>query len=244
MKMNELPIKDFINANNVNITIGDTVYIYEYKDRKNISGFGDLIKVKVDMLLPKSKTDRTIIVKGLFENVDEDDHIFMDTMTGTVAYTTKGRFVETSEGIKYGSFYIDNKLNIPIPCLRKLKDQAQFFDLYAVFSIDKDVQIRTLITDEIIFPSVEDAERYIDYLDIKHGELHNGYIKFFANEINTIFTDFDIIINGVKYSSQDKASFVFNRCCKNKNSLNTTQYDFNKYFSLKHISFELDEIAQ
>lgn len=230
--------KDALSTETV-IQPEDTVYIYEYRQRKDIKGFSDLTKVTVDTVVTASKKDKNIIVRGHFENVDDDGRIFNDVMTGIVAYKANGPFVETKEGLKYISYYISSQ-GFPEVCLRKVKDHKDFYTLHATFGLTKELRVRAAAADGLLFNSVADAEDYIQYIDISNAELSNEYIRFDTNGVLNVFTNFDIIIGDHRFSSRDKLKEIFSFVCKQKNSKNNAQFDFNKVFSLRHLSFELD----
>jgi len=225
---------------NTKIDIGDYVFVYKYSDRKNIDGLDDLYKIKVEEISPPGAHDKNIIVSGVFETVNDDDQIIYERITGVVAYKGVGRLIETSAGIMYGNYYLEKKR--PVQCLRRLKNEYEFFDLVADFAVTEKINIRVILNEDIIFPSIENAEQYIENIKITHAELHSGYLKFEVNGIINVFSNFEIVFNNKIYTSNEKLRELFEHCCSVRNSKNETRYNFNKVFSLKHTGYELDQI--
>ena len=224
----------------VKIERRDEVFIYPYKMRKNINDFEDLKLVTVDNVDYSDNKKSDIIVTGYYKKVGDDGRLTSCIETGIVAYKCCDDLVLTSEGLKYVNYYINKK--DAIFCLKRIKDLSVLYRLVVVFNISKDVFIKVRPYKKLFFNSLENAEDFLPFIDIRHPVFNRTYVAFELNGTLNVFSDFSVCINGKEYFDDNYKEELFIYCCRNKNSLNNTPYDFQKKFSLRFSSFELDAI--
>ena len=227
-------MKDFLKT--PTLYKGDIAYIYEYKNRNEIQSFDDLIKIKVDKA---TKNIGNILAEGT-RNIYESNKIIESKEFGTVAYIQEGNYIQTSEGLKYISYYIEN--NKAKHCLKKLKDNTQLYKLGITFSIGKDIKIKTQIPFDVLFLSANDAADYIQHTKITHPKLNSECITFYIYGIQYFTIDYIIEVDGKETDSDAYKKKLFNFLCQNKKDLNNKQYNYSKEFSMKHSFYYLISI--
>ena len=224
-------MKDKLDKN-VKILQEDIVYIYEHKNRNNIDSFSDLKKIKVLDILPTTSSQKEIMVAGLDENNEK--------IIGFVVYKQNGNLIETAEGLKYISYYLEkNEVKL---CLKKVKDIKTFYKIKLILSLKEICEFAVDIFPDMLFINEDDIDRFTDTLKVKKAELTSDKINININRDDKSFKDYIIYINGKMLMDPESKRQVFDYIANNKNSKNNTMYNFNKSFSLKAVSYELEEI--
>lgn len=225
--------KDSISKD-TKIFLGDVVYLYQYQKRKSVKTFNDLDKVTVTEVVPRYKQSDDIMVGGvkfsIDKGVEKDERI-----VGIVEYKRNGDLIETSEGNKFINYFIKDKK--PVLCLKKIKSEYEYYDLYAVFQLDKGIEIKIKPYDLICY----NQGNLIDLIKstkIDHARFCNGYICFYLNGEELTFNEFDIFINNKKFNPDNRVKQLFDWACNNKNNINDAIYNFQKIFSMKLIGYE------
>ncbi len=226
-------------SNQAKIFPGDMAYIYPYNKRRDIEYFSDLNYVRVADLAPKSKPTDDIMVTGFETHISktnrEDEKVF-----GVLEYVREGNIVKTAEGNKIINFF--ERDGAPERCLRKIKKEHDYCQLYCIFKLSKEIELRVNPYD-LICLNQDNLCKLIELTTLKTPRLNNGYISFILNDKEVNVIDFEVWVNGIRYEGYDYANVVFKWACKNKNSLIETGFDFNKTFSLKHINYEMRKIS-
>lgn len=224
--------------NSTKVFKGDIAYIYQYQKRKEIEFFSDLNKIEVSEVIPKGKMSDTVMLEG-FCDICKKGKIEKEKILGILEYLREGDTIKTSEGDKFINFFIkDNK---PILCLRKPKEEYEYCKLFAIFQLDKKIEIKISPYD-LICLNQENLCNLIKLTKIQYPRLNNGYVSYFLNEEEKNECLFDIYINNKKYENADGIKEIFNWACNNKNSINDVNYNFQKVFSLKLTNFEMIKI--
>lgn len=218
---------------------GDYAYVYQYQKRKEIKYFSDLDLILISGIAPGKPGDPIIVsgVKsthcGTFEN--------NENITGILEYLKDGNKVKTNEGYKIINFFKNNKK--PELCLRKIKDEYKntYCQLFAVFQLAKGIEIHSKPY-EIICLDENNLCELVTLTKITSPRLNNGFISYEVNGVNIFDSDFEVWINGINYTGQDRAQKIFEWSCKNKNDINDATFNFNKIFSMKLISYTAKNI--
>ena len=231
--------KDELNKNAI-IQLGDTVYIYQYTNRNKTKEFKDLEKIIVTNVIPRTKNSDDLMVTGIKEYIDNSGDIKQDKITGFVVYKKNGNFIETSEGIKYISFYIKN--GVINPCLKKIKEIKTFYRIYQIFKLKDVAEFSVDISQDLLFINQEEIDLFMNNIHFNKNEWDLSGIKTEINKTKVLFKNYVIYINDKMYEDDNSKKELFSYMCKNSNSKNKVQYDFNKKFSLKSFEYEIEEI--
>lgn len=222
-------------SNNTQVFKGDIAYVYQYQKRKEIEFFSDLDKIQVSEIIPKAKVTDTVMLEGFSIN-NKKGNIEKDKILGILTYLREGDIIKTSEGDKIINFFI--KENNPIPCLRKIKEEYEYCKLFAIFQLDKKIEIKICPYD-LICLNQDNLCELIKLTKIQYPRLYNGYISYLLNGKEKNINIFDIYINNKKYENKEAIKEIFDWACNNKNSINDATYNFQKIFSLKLTNFEM-----
>lgn len=172
------------------------------------------------------------MVAGLDENNEK--------IIGFVVYKKNGNLIETAEGLKYVSYYFDsNKAEL---CLKKVKNIKAFYKIRLVLSLKNICEFAIDLVPDMLFVNDKDIDDFTYILKIKKAELTSNGINININGEDKNFKDYIIYINGKMLTDSESKRQVFNYISDNKNSKNNAVYNFNKSFSLKAVSYELEEI--
>lgn len=203
--------------------IGDICYIYEYKNRNNIKNFSDLIKIKVTDAAPEDN-----IVSGY--EIDNENV----KSVGIVKYRKINNLILDNRNNTFFISYKKNKKSFDLS-LKEYKKE-QLYSLFFCFKINE-LQLKFNFPD-VLFDSEVNVMDFLDLLNYSHFEIDSEKITFICNNKEYIIKDFYVYFNG-KLINKDYKKILFNYLCKTKNSINSTEYDFYKKFSLKLYTFEI-----
>lgn len=231
-------MQDRINKNE-KITCGDIVYIYQYKNRNNITKFEDLEKISVIDVVPRSQNE-DIMVTGEKLIINEEGQIIKDKITGFVVYKEENIFIKTSEGYKYISYYIKN--NKTQLCLKKIKGISTFYKIGLIFKLRDIAELRIDLVPDMLFSDEQDIDRFTNTLTFNKSELNSQGINLEINQEKKYYFDYDIYMNGNTYSDSTAKEKLLKFLSQNTNSKNNAKYGFNKNFSIRPIDYEFEEI--
>lgn len=216
---------------------GDTVYVYQYKDRNKISSINDLEKIVVEDISESGGGD--FIASGTKSYLDSNGRIQEEKTSGIVCYVMSGNMVVTSEGEKIINYYVDdNKIKL---CLRKPKEEYEYMVLNVLFQIDKKIEL-TVKPYDIICVNENNLKSLISLIKISHPRLHNGFVSFFLNDNEVVTRNVEVYINKTHYIGNNGLGNVFDWAVENKNPLTDSPYKFQKIYSLKHTGYIASKI--
>ena len=95
-------------SNMERIDIGDYVYVYQYRKRKEIEFFQDLDFIKVTEIVPKNKPSDSIMVGGI-KTICNKGILNDENVVGFVDYIRHGDIIQTSEGDKFINYFSSKK---------------------------------------------------------------------------------------------------------------------------------------
>lgn len=213
---------------------GDRVFVYQYKDRKDIHDFSDLTEIEVTAAVDNVKNiiaTGNIILNG---NYVYDENGNKETISGIVAYKKEGNILEKGKRKFYISYDIKKK---GFNTILKEYNGEDLLELHACLRLDEHVEIKLLATN-ICFISQEEAEEFIDFLYIKHPKLYNRKISIEINGKTYLYEDYSVYVNG-KYIDKNPKERLIQYACKYKNPIKEETYDFNKVFSMRLSGYDL-----
>ena len=218
-----------------NVCAGDTVFIYEYKDRNNITSIEQMHEITVEEVSAMRKDDKYTIVSGCLAKV-KNGKITKSHLFGVVGYIKEGNTIVTKDGEKFISAYFEN--GEAKKCLKKIKKGYSLLSVFICLKVSEQIEIKTKIPD-FLFLSEEEIRKFVSKIRVSYPRLHNNYVSLFIGKNEHEFLYPEIYVNGIKYCGEDGVHEVFKWAIKNKNSINNEVYDFKKIFSCKHIGFEV-----
>jgi len=215
---------------------GDVVFVYEYKNRKNKNVFESLIEIEVENVVDNlgNKIASGYILSNGNYKLDANGN--MEKANGIVVYKREKHILINGSEKLYISYEIKN--NKPTRVLKKY-NKTELFRLYACFKFDEHVKVKLPVTD-VLFSSVEDAQTFINTLNVKYPRLYSDLFTLEINKQQIETKNYDVFVNGEKILINPKER-LFRYVCKYKNPINNVPYDFQKIFSARFESYELFE---
>ncbi len=212
---------------------GDEVFICLKNMQPYAKELQDLTRITVsNYLTSQTYHPRGQKVKGIEKIWDKENKEYIyEERVGRMTYKIfDGRAVLTKDGFKY-IFKDGEKLKL------KLFDEIKsFYNLYLVFAYE-DFIFKVGFDHSVFLKDSEEAGFLISTFNITNAKLFSDKIVYFNNEQEFNSSDFEIYYRNkpLEISKNEFFDIFSNQYAPS----NTSHFNFNKYYSLELISYEL-----
>jgi hypothetical protein len=213
------------------ISKGDIVYIYEYKNRNDAKDFDSLIEVEVDTVAPNTNIVSGFTLKN--GNYIINQNGAKDKTNGIVLYKKDGEFLLKKNKRFFLTYEkVKNKYKSKIAEY----EDTDLFCIYVCFSLDDTTCVKFRM-DEMNFSDMDSLSKFCESIKISHCELYDDKIKVMISGEEKTYFSYEVYHND-SYIRENAKERIFKYACKKKNPINKTEYDYMKIFSLKLDGFE------